>query len=214
MTARAELRRGIRAARRRLAPGERATAAEELANRFAHDPWFRNARRIAAYFANDGELDPLPLMERAWKAGKQVCVPILSPVTGNRLWFSPYRPGEVLAANRFGIPEPIYTDTRLLPPWTLDLVLTPLVAFDPQGNRLGMGGGYYDRTFAYLRCRNHWRKPRLVGLAYEMQKVERLPCEPWDIPLAGVATEHSIYGPDGNRARSPRREPPLNDTPE
>jgi 5-formyltetrahydrofolate cyclo-ligase len=78
------------------------------------------------------------------------------------------------------------------PVWTLDLILTPLVAFDDQGNRLGMGGGFYDRTLAYLGRRKHWKKPRLIGTAHAFQQVARLPHESWDVPLHGVVTEKAL----------------------
>ncbi|MDD3449987.1 MAG: 5-formyltetrahydrofolate cyclo-ligase [Gammaproteobacteria bacterium] len=200
MTTRAQLRRQIRAARRGLSERERREAAERLACNLARTDWFRNARRIACYLANDGELDPWPVMERAWAAGKTCCLPVLSPVTGNRLWFVDWRPGEPLAGNRFGIPEPVHAGWRLQPAWALDLVLTPLVAFDPLGNRLGMGGGYYDRTFAYLRRRRRWLKPRLVGMAYELQKVAALPHADWDVPLEGIVTEAGCYAGGGSPA--------------
>ena len=68
----------------------------------------------------------------------------------------------------------------------------PLVGFDHQGYRLGMGGGYYDATLAYMRHRRSWRKPRLVGIAYECQRVEKLPHDPWDMPLDAVVTEDGV----------------------
>ena len=77
----------------------------------------------------------------------------------------------------------------------LDLILAPLVGFDTHGNRLGMGGGYYDRTFAYLKHRLHWQKPRLIGLAYELQRVADLANHAWDVPLQSVVTEQHIYVP-------------------
>jgi 5-formyltetrahydrofolate cyclo-ligase len=183
----------MRAARRSLSASARSRAAHRLARELARTSWFLRSQRIACYLANDGEMDPAPLMERAWRQGKTCYLPVLSPISGDRLWFAAYRPGDPLATNRFGIPEPVYQEERPVPAWALDLVLTPLVAFDPQGNRLGMGGGYYDRTFAYLGGRQRWRKPVLVGLAYDLQKVEALPCAPWDVPLAGVVTEQRCY---------------------
>jgi 5-formyltetrahydrofolate cyclo-ligase len=74
-------------------------------------------------------------------------------------------------------------------PLALDLVLTPLVGFDHKGNRLGMGGGYYDRSFAFLLRRQNWKKPRLVGLAYDFQQLDKLPAKNWDVPLTAVATD-------------------------
>ncbi len=182
----------IRRRRRDLDAAKRAACAEQVARRVAGSGWFRRSRRVAAYLAVGGELDPGPLIERAWALGKTVYLPVLDPLQP-RLWFARYRPGDALAYNRFGIPEPTAGDRRRLPPWALDLVLAPLVAFDAAGTRLGMGGGYYDRTFGYLRARRRWRKPHLVGLAYEFQRVPELPRRPWDVALDGCATEHALY---------------------
>ena len=95
--------------------------------------------------------------------------------------------------NRFGIPEPSRRNRRLRLAWTLDLLLVPLVGFDTECHRLGMGGGYYDRTLSYLSHRDHWRRPRLIGLAHECQRVAALPVRPWDIPLDFVVTERQVY---------------------
>ncbi len=94
--------------------------------------------------------------------------------------------------NRFGIPEPLTHKRVHVPPWGLDLICMPLVAFDRQGNRLGMGGGFYDRSLAYRRGRQSWHKPRLLGIAHALQEVAELEPRPWDIPLSGVATEAEI----------------------
>ena len=96
-------------------------------------------------------------------------------------------------ANEFGIPEPLLRSRRVTAITRLDLVLTPLVGFDEQGNRLGMGGGFYDRSFAYLRQRQRWRKPHLLGVAFELQNCEQgLPHQQWDVPLDGVVTESGV----------------------
>jgi 5-formyltetrahydrofolate cyclo-ligase len=99
--------------------------------------------------------------------------------------------------NRYGIPEPV--DARPLRARQLDLLLMPLVGFDAQGYRLGMGGGYYDATLAFMRHRRWWRRPRLVGIAYECQRVETLPRDPWDMPLDAVLTEARLYRFDNNQ---------------
>lgn len=118
---------------------------------------------------------------------------LLPALHGRRLLFLPYRPGTPLVCNRFGIPEPALSADAACSLQGLGLVLMPLVAFDDQGNRLGMGGGYYDRTFAYLRGRRHWRVPPLVGVAYECQRLSALPTRTWDIPLRGVVTERGLH---------------------
>ncbi|MDE2089824.1 MAG: 5-formyltetrahydrofolate cyclo-ligase [Gammaproteobacteria bacterium] len=184
----------MRVQRRRLTPTQRAACAEQLARRLASTPLFKRSRRIACYLPIDGELDPAPLIYRALAMKKSVYLPVLVPL-GTRLGFIRYRPGDRLALNRYGIPEPTSGFHARINPAALDLVLVPLVAFDSRGNRLGMGAGYYDRSFAYLKSRRHWNKPRLLGLAYEFQKVPRLPDKPWDVPLSGIATEKRVYTP-------------------
>ncbi len=186
---RADIRRAIRHRRRSLTPAGRAALASNLARRIAGAPVFQFSRRVAAYLPNDGEMDLRPLIRRAWKLGKHCYLPVLNR---RRLWFLPYHPDTPLANNRFGIPEPALSPRRRWPMRTLDLVLAPLVAFDDKGNRLGMGGGFYDRTFAYLASRSHWRRPVILGVAYGFQQVTELPSHPWDVPLHGVATEHGL----------------------
>ena len=139
-----------------------------------------------------------PLMQKAWRMGKSVYVPTLFTPIKPQLRFAPYKPGDALARNRFDIAEPIVGVKRQLTPMQLDLVLMPLVGFDLKGNRLGMGGGFYDRSFAYLHNRRTWRRPRLVGIAYEFQKLEELQNASWDVPMDAVATELAFY-PLGKR---------------
>jgi 5-formyltetrahydrofolate cyclo-ligase len=103
------------------------------------------------------------------------------------------KPGETLLPNRFRILEPRVNARRQRKVWALDLVLLPLVGFDDTGGRLGMGGGFYDRSLAYLARRKSWRKPALLGLAHECQKVDRLAQASWDVPLAGTVTDRQWY---------------------
>ena len=193
MTERSNIRRHMRQARRALSETQRFECAVALANRVKDHPLFKQSRHLAAYFAVDGEMDPSRLIEQAWSMDKTVYMPALKPCCDNRLWFTPYHPGDRLIPNRFGIPEPVRACHTRVSPLKLDLVLAPLVAFDDQGNRMGMGGGYYDRSFAFLRRRKLWRRPRLMGLAYEFQREARLQALPWDIPLNAIATETRLY---------------------
>lgn len=188
-----QLRRTLRAERNRLSPAEQARAAQALAVRVAGTRLFHAARRIALYLPNDGEIDPGPLMGRVWSMNKVCYLPILSRLRHDRLWFAPYRPDTALAGNRFGIPEPVVAPRSWRRAQDLDLILMPLVAFDARGNRLGMGGGFYDKSLAFLRQRGRWRKPHLIGLAHDFQRVDRLATFAWDVPLQAVATEAAIY---------------------
>lgn len=188
-----EIRRQMRRRRRALTCAEVRQASRALARQLGNSTLFLRSEHIAFYLANDGEMDLMPLIERAWAMGKHCYLPMLSPTFHNRLWFAPYLPDTPLTPNRFRIPEPALQWNEIRPASSIDLMLTPLVAFDASGNRLGMGGGFYDRTLAYLLRRNHWRKPALIGTAYEFQKLEQLPHAAWDVPLHGVATNHALY---------------------
>ena len=190
---RSNIRRHMRQARRALSETQRFKCAVALASRVKAHTLFKQSRHLAAYFAVDGEMDPSPLIEHAWSMGKTVYMPVLKPCCDNRLWFTPYQSGDRLIPNRFGIPEPVRACHQHVSPLKLDLVLAPLVAFDDQGNRMGMGGGYYDHSFAFLRQRKLWYRPRLMGLAYEFQREARLQASPWDIPLNAIATEARLY---------------------
>ena len=168
-------------------------AARGLAVIVANTRLFRVSRRIASYFPNDGEIDPTAVLTRIWSLGKSAYLPVLSRGIQRRLRFAPARPGMELRHNRLGIPEPIVPDRELVDARILDLILVPLVAFDTAGNRLGMGGGFYDRTFDFLHRHQHWQRPRLLGLAHDFQLVEAIEADPWDVPLAGVITDQATY---------------------
>jgi 5-formyltetrahydrofolate cyclo-ligase len=193
------LRQTIRQQRRALSHSEAATCAEQLAQQACKHPLILRSHRIAAYLATDGEIDPSPLLKSLWSAGKQVYLPVLVPFSPDKLWFARFDPDDILVFNRFGIPEPV--QRRLIKPSALDLVLTPLVAFDIAGHRIGMGGGFYDRTFAFLHRRQHWHKPDLIGLAYEFQKQATIKPNSWDVPLDAIATETHIYDSPRSRTR-------------
>jgi 5-formyltetrahydrofolate cyclo-ligase len=154
---------------------------------------FRHSRRIAFYIAVRGEMDPGPLLQLALESGKAIYLPVLRKRPSHGLWFAPYTTHSDCSNNRFGIPEPNVSHRKLAMPWALDLVFVPLIAFDGEGNRMGMGGGYYDRTFAFRRKRRHLKGPTLVGLAHEFQMQPHLPTKPWDVPLDAVVTESAIY---------------------
>jgi len=189
MISRDALRRDLRAKRRALDEHERLRLSREASQAFSRHRLFRAARHIGCYLPNDGELDPAPFILQAWRMGKRVYLPVLSSIHRDHLLFAPFEPDTLLLPNRFGIPEPVSALRHCIPLARLDLVLTPLVAFDANGNRLGMGGGFYDRTFAFLRRRESWFKPRLVGVAYGFQQVNNLEWQRWDVPLQGVITE-------------------------
>ncbi|QSB21652.1 5-formyltetrahydrofolate cyclo-ligase [Pseudomonas sp. 15A4] len=190
---RPQLRRLLRHNRRALSPAEQRQAAKGLYRQLAQNPLFRRARHVSLYLPMDGEIDPRLLLRAAQKRGKTTYLPVLSAWPRTKMVFQRVRPGEKFKPNRFRIPEPRINARRQRKIWTLDLVLMPLVGFDPEGGRLGMGGGFYDRSLAYLARRKTWRKPILLGLAHECQKVAKLAVASWDVPLAGTVTDKRWY---------------------
>jgi 5-formyltetrahydrofolate cyclo-ligase len=192
MTSAASIRKKIRKHRQILSQHYRYQSAITASKLLSQLTCFRNARNIAVYLPANGELDPLPVLQKASDMGKTCFLPVLHPMQ-QKLWFAPWQAGDPLGANRFGIPEPKRLHGDLTPPWALDLVLTPLVAFDKHGTRLGMGGGYYDRSFAYLKHRRYFRKPLLIGYGYEFQLVKKLQRNHWDIPIHMAITEQQVH---------------------
>lgn len=190
---RPQLRRLLRNARRALSAAEQRQAAQGMYRQLAQNPIFRRARHVSLYLPMDGEIDPRLLLREAQKRGKTTYLPVLSAWPRTKMVFQRVRPGEKFKPNRFRIPEPRINPKRQRKIWTLDLVLMPLVGFDSEGERLGMGGGFYDRSLAYLARRKSWRKPVLLGLAHECQKVEKLAVASWDVPLAGTVTNKRWY---------------------
>jgi 5-formyltetrahydrofolate cyclo-ligase len=192
---RKSLRSQLRAARRQLSPQQQHQATAAICRLLACNPRFRLARRIALYLANDGEVNLQPLLNYPVTTNKTAYLPLMSdvlrPWEPTRLLFQACDPRhEPLVKNHYGIAEPVYDQARLLPAAMLNLVLLPLVGFDSKGNRLGMGKGYYDRTFAHTT--QAWHKPVLLGVAHSCQEVDSLPAASWDVPLDGLVTERSL----------------------
>lgn len=193
MQDRKTLRRQMRARRRALSPQQQRQAARALCRNLRTLLWFRQARHIALYLPNDGEIDPAPLIDLCRELGKQLYLPVLHPIRHNRLWFTPYGKHTTMRRNCYRILEPVLQGKPVRPAYALDLVLMPLVAFSADGGRMGMGGGYYDRTFGFKLQAKSLKGPRLIGLAHDFQRQPELPLEPWDVPLDGIATERRIY---------------------
>lgn len=146
------------------------------------------ASNVALFLSFDGELDTRPLIEQLWRAGKRLYLPVLHPFSAGNLLFLHYHPQSDLIVNRLKIHEPRLDVRNVLPLSELDVLITPLVAFDVQGQRLGMGGGFYDRTL------QNWQRYGMqpVGYAHDCQQVDILPVEQWDIPLPAVVTPSRI----------------------
>jgi 5-formyltetrahydrofolate cyclo-ligase len=187
------IRTEVRRARRGLAARVIRARSETAGRLVARTGAFHRADHLAFYLPNDGELDPRPLMARARALHKRCYLPVIDTMLGERLAFAPYEPGTILRPNRFGIPEPQVPRRFWKTPRMLDVIYAPLVAFTPEGERLGMGGGFYDRTLEKRRHFPAWRRPRVFGLALELQKRDWLPTEPWDVAIDGIATEAGLY---------------------
>jgi 5-formyltetrahydrofolate cyclo-ligase len=191
-----ELRRTLKRRRQQLPPDYRAQAAAQLTSRLQQLPVFRRARHIAGYFACRGEMDPLGILLTAQRQCKQTYLPVLHPFLPRKLLFAPWSVTTRLQYNRYNIPEPDVAWRQCIQPRRLDIVLTPVLGFDTQANRLGMGGGYYDRTFVFRRSATHRSRPYLLGIAYTEQQCATLPINPWDIPLDAVLTPDQLFLPD------------------
>jgi 5-formyltetrahydrofolate cyclo-ligase len=188
-----DLRRTLRAKRQSLPVEDRKLAARALAANVAGTRLFLVSRRIACYFPNDGEINTRLVIAQIRRLRKTLYLPVLSPLAHDRLWFAEAAPETRLVTNRFGIPEPVVPARQLVRAHELDLILMPLVGFDDRGNRLGMGGGFYDRSLEFLRHRRRWHKPQVLGIAYDFQRVNGLTPDSWDIPLQGVITDRAVY---------------------
>ena len=188
------LRESHRAARKGLSEKEQAAAAVALSSLITAQDFYQSATKIAFYLAIDGEIDPQPLLSQAWAEGKTCFLPIAGQHDEKLLSFAPYDRATELVENQWGIAEPHAPATEVSPT-SFDLVLVPLVAFDRECYRLGMGKGFYDRTFSF-KIFNRSSQPLLIGLAHECQLAEGLPNENWDVSLDAVVTAEKIYRPD------------------
>mgnify|MGYP003402850440 FL=1 len=187
--ARQLIRKQIRQARQQLSSAQQQQAAKALSQQFLNLPELLNSQHIAVYLHNDGEIATAELINSLWQLGKSVYLPVLHPFTSGYLLFQHYQPNTLLTSNKYGIAEPILSCQDIKVVAELDLILTPLVAFDAQGQRMGMGGGFYDRTFADQPLAQR----RMIGLAHDCQQVACIPTEAWDVPLPMVLTPSAVF---------------------
>lgn len=186
-----QLRSVLRKARRAIAPKQRRLAGASLRRRAVQSGVTLHCERIGFYMALGEEMDLLPLLNQMLWSGKQCFLPVIPPRFERALSFSRLTALPRWYLNRYGIFE--HRSQHPVRAWQLNLLFVPLVGFDEAGHRIGMGGGFYDASLAYLRRRRQWRKPLLVGVGYECQKVEQVPHDPWDIRLDAVVTEKRWY---------------------
>ena len=179
------LRKSAIAARRTLTDETRDNASARICDRVIHSHEFMSCKTLACYLPMRDEVDPCDVINRAWRAKKRIFAPV-TDMRGN-MFFRQLVPDTELALNRFGLWEPVSGPS--IDAKELDVVVTPLAAFDDQRHRIGMGGGYFDRCFHFLKQRNNWLRPKLIGIAFDCQRVEKILPNPWDIRLYQVITE-------------------------
>jgi 5-formyltetrahydrofolate cyclo-ligase len=192
-----EIRKLVRQYRNGIATEEQEQLALIASRHILAEIQNSNAKHVALYQANDGELATHRLIDILWQEGVTTYLPRLHPFRDGHLIFLKFDSNSVLEANQYGIMEPKLDVTQLMPAYKLDVILTPLVAFDIQGNRIGMGGGYYDRCLGALTPEalamgtpefQAPTPPIAIGFAHDCQEVSIIPIQSWDIPLAMVIT--------------------------
>jgi 5-formyltetrahydrofolate cyclo-ligase len=189
MNARSQLLKDIRQRRNALSVTQQHNAAFTVTERLSSHVKIQQAKRIAIYLSNDGELSTTDFIDWCWQQNKHVYLPVVHPFSPGNLLFLHYQQDTKLVANIYGILEPQLDVTKVCPLDQLDVICTPLVAFDNSGARLGMGGGFYDRSLA------RWQQTKLypLGLAHDCQQVEKVPIESWDIPLPEIITPNKNH---------------------
>ena len=183
---RSQIRKQIRSTRRNLAEAQQVADAAKLFTHLIQHAKVKEALHIGISLASDGEIDTHEFIKWCWAQKKHVYLPVIHPFSKGHLLFLEYTPETDMVVNKYGISEPKLTQLHACAMKKLDLVFTPLVAFDLQGNRIGMGGGYYDRMLSPWFKEKKGAYP--IGLAHDCQQVTSLPIEKWDIPLPEIIT--------------------------
>lgn len=186
---RQDIRQHVRHLRRALTDDQQENAADLLAEHAINLAPITEAQNVALFLSVDGELNTRPLIAKLWQQRKQVYLPVLHPFSPGNLLFLRYTPETSLTLNKLRIPEPPLDIRHLITLDQIDVMMVPLVAFDRQGQRLGMGGGFYDRTLQ--NWKQHGFLP--VGLAHDCQLVDALPVAEWDVPLPAVLTPSKLW---------------------
>lgn len=196
LDARSFLRKELRDARRKLTIAQHEEASRGVMEQLNALSLLNNARNVAGYLVNDGEVNLKPYIDSQWETHppKHFSLPVLHPICKGHLLFLSYSRHTKLVKNKYNIEEPALSCQSVIPTSQCDVILMPLVGFDLNGNRLGMGGGYYDRTLAFTQTTTRFHnplcpsKPKLVGIAHDVQEVHSLPVAPWDVPLDAIVT--------------------------
>lgn len=185
------LRQSMRRQRRALSPAQQQVASHQLCSQLIKLHPIQIAKHIALYLANDGEIDPAGFANWANEKEMNCYLPVITNRADKPLGFAKIHADSVFKKNRFGIPEPVVEAAEHIEASQLDVILMPLVAFDDWGNRVGMGGGFYDRTLAFKAQQTYHQPPLLIGLAHSFQRLDSITPAAWDVPLDGIASERS-----------------------
>ncbi|HKS54654.1 MAG TPA: 5-formyltetrahydrofolate cyclo-ligase [Steroidobacteraceae bacterium] len=186
------MRATLRARRRAVPAHERISASRQFARILRRSHLLRPGLHIALYIAHDHEADPQLIARLARRNRCRLYLPSIVDYTRRRMEFRSYASDAQLRPNRYGIPEPPRAARRIAVRH-LDLILVPFVGIDAQGTRLGSGAGFYDRCLQHLRAGRRWRRPKLIGLGYELQRIAGLTAGSWDVPLDALLTEKALY---------------------
>ncbi len=186
----------MRHQRRAVSAADQARASASLCAHLKYFPGFMTAERVGLYLVNDGEIDPVNVMTWVWslapRTGKVAYVPVLAKSRQSAMSFSEVWPDTQFSNNKYGIPEPVFIKGGFCRAQDLDIILVPLVAFDRSGNRIGMGGGYYDQTLAFRHQQTYYRRPKLIGVAHHFQEIDALDPKPWDVGLDAIVTDREV----------------------
>lgn len=189
------LRHTLRLKRRHLSKIQQHRHSLRISKRIIHSKLYKHSRHIALYLSADGEVNLSPLINKLHAHYKKCYLPVILSRRHAVMKFAPYEKNTRLKKNSFGILEPVYQKKRLRSSKQLDMILAPLVGFDEQGNRVGMGGGYYDRALQHLKRKNSQkirRRPVFVGVAHEVQQTPEIESQSWDISLHAIVTERRL----------------------
>lgn len=186
-----ELRQSIRNRRKQLSTDIVAAASAQISEKIIDLPEFQRAKKIAYYLPHENEINLSMIVHRAQALHKSLYLPILKD--NNELLFYGVNTSTPFKKNKWGIEEPIISEALPALPSTFDVIFMPLIAFDGRGNRLGRGAGCYDRSLANIKKMPRDKRPVLIGIAYEFQKVDALIPDSWDVPMDYIVTEKTIY---------------------
>ena len=182
------LRASLRAARRGLSAIQRDAIAVAIASHLDAGRCLTPNKRVGLYLALPDEIPTEPLLALAQDRGCKVYLPRIIDYRACTMRF--IRPTDSWRRNRYGILEPTGQDS--LPAHWLDLVFLPALGVDPRGARLGHGAGFYDRALNFRRHRQVWRGPKLIVVAADVQRIDHIPEQPYDVRCDAIVTESGI----------------------